>query len=266
MRSLKPHAVLTTALFLLTGCVGAPISLSKDTLGSISRIRVVAMESPPLEVSAPPVGIGLNISGAGGPAAAVIALAGLVYMLRHPSEVGKAVAPEAAERSALRERILSGEGLWIPTDVLAEEIEKQLASAGRVVERSNRIQPMPGITDRSYTILGENWMAPMRAWYNAEQSGYDYVAHQVSRNEMILEVTMFYSVYFEDRLFVQVSLKLVDPVTGKTLGRARAYADPKVQLDAAFADGGTVFKQLFRDTGGTLVRQCLGELGLVAGS
>jgi hypothetical protein len=187
-------------------------------------------------------------------------------MLRHPSEVGRAAAPEAAERSVFRERILSGQGLWIPSDVLAEAIERQLASAGRAVERSRRIQPMPGISDRSYTILGENWMAPMRAWYNAERSEYDYVAHQVSRNETILEVAMFYSVYIEDRLFIQVSLRLVDPVTSKTLGRSRAYADPKMQLDAAFADGGTVFKQLFLDTGSALVRQCLGQLGLVAGS
>lgn len=260
MRIMKPLAFLTAKILLLSGCVGVPIVPPKEVLDSIQRIYLVAMEPLPLEVPAQLAVLPLPLTGlTQGP----LVVAGLLMLVQIPQAARVASAP-AGRESALRSQILSGEGVWVPTTVLAEEMERQLASAGRSVERSPKIQSIPGVTERSYTVFGENWLAPIRAWYNAEQSSYDYSAHQVSQHDTILEIGISnYSVYLEDRLLLQVHCRLVDPTTGKTLGRARASADPRMQMETAFADGGKVFKKVFRDTGGKLTGQCLEELRLL---
>jgi NAD+--asparagine ADP-ribosyltransferase len=61
-------------------------------------------------------------------------------------------------------------------------------------------------------------------------------------------------------------VKLVDPLTGKTIGKARASANPHLAAKTAFRDNGKIFKQVFRETGSDLVHQCLKKLGLASGS
>jgi hypothetical protein len=190
-------------------------------------------------------------------------ISNILVLVQIPSAASAAAGPMGKE-SELRSKILNNQGIWEPTVVLSEEVKKQLSATGRSVVCSPKIQPLPGITDKNYTYFGENWLAPIREWYNTDMSSYDYVAHQATINEMIVEVAVLnYSMGIEGHLLLQVMVKLIDPRTGKTLGRARASANPQLSATRAFEDNGKLFKQVFRETGSDLVHQCLKKLGLV---
>jgi hypothetical protein len=263
-REVKPMKVnrltfVITMIALLTGCVSSQIIPPQQVVSEIRYIRVVALESPPLEVPSQMKMFAPQIPGA-------FLISNILVLSQIPTAASAAAGPMGQE-SELRSKILNNQGLWEPTVVLSEEVENQLSAAGRPVVRSPKIQPIPGITERDYTYFGENWLAPIRQWYNAEKSIYNYVAHQVSGNESIIEVALInYSVGIDDHLLLQVMVKLVDPLTGKTIGKARASANPHLAAKTAFRDNGKIFKQVFRETGSDLVHQCLKKLGLASGS
>lgn len=248
---------------LLSGCVGFQIIPPQHVVREIKRVRLVALEPPPLEVPSQMHVFDLFPPQLPHVFFAISMVADIVVLYQVPAATKEWAGPLGQE-SELRSKVLNNQGLWEPTLELCKEVEKQLSSERRSVVISPKIQPIPGITDRSYTYFGENWMAPIREWYNAEQSNYDYVTHQASGNEMILEVALInYSMGIEDHLMLQVMLKLVDPLTGKTLGRARAWANPQLSANSAFEDNGKLFKQVFSEKGSDLVHQCLKTLGLL---
>jgi hypothetical protein len=152
----------------------------------------------------------------------------------------------------------------MPTAGLAGIAAQLLQRAGRsetfVVEGYARLP----IADRSVNKYLENWMAPVRRWYNAEVSMLDATQLGAPRVDAILEVGVSNYEYIGDRLILQVMAKLSDPTTKQVLGRARNADSPTAEsLARMLQDDGQPLRRLIETTGEALVIQCLKDLGLI---
>jgi hypothetical protein len=269
---MKRHASLLLILVFLSGCVSARMKPPVDTSGKVRKIVVVPMEAPPLEVFLPSFTNNL-------PVAASATMTWVPDRAIHTAgKVGVMVfgifmlldMPETARRSAKiaesLDNVLDSKDAWIPTIVLSEEAVGQIARQGTqtaILER--KFRKYPGITNRERTFFGENWMAPMRNWYNQEQSPYDYKAHADQGADAILEVGLLNYSLYRDSLIVQVMVKLVDPSSGKVLGRARDFDLAKLsKTDNLFEDDAQCFKELFAETARKPMIENLRYLGLLA--
>ena len=67
-----------------------------------------------------------------------------------------------------------------------------------------------------------------------------------------------------NHLLVQVTMKLVDPQSGKVLGRARDWANPELgSVENLFADDGRKIKEVFAKATKPLVAADLQAIGLL---
>ena len=110
----------------------------------------------------------------------------------------------------------------------------------------------------------ENWLAPIRAWYNEIKSSYGYVKLPNKNVDAVLEVGIAnYEIVF-DGLVVQVMSKLIDPATGRVLGRSRngSYVDAP-PMENLFDDEGQIYKEFFARVTRDLIAANLKELGLL---
>ena len=124
----------------------------------------------------------------------------------------------------------------------------------------------PGITNRERTVLLENWMAPMRDWYNQDFSPFDYRAYRDQDVDAVLEVGLLNYSLYRDHMILQVMLRLADPGTGQILGRERQTDLKRIERpDSLFEENGKLFKDLFAETGGKLVATGLINIGLQPG-
>jgi hypothetical protein len=153
---------------------------------------------------------------------------------------------------------------WMPTAGLARLAAQLLQRAGTreafVVEGYAQLP----IEDRSVTGFMENWLAPVRRWYNADVSMLDYTQLGASRVDAILEVGVSSYNYYRNQLILQVNVKLSDPTTKQVLGRARNYDWPEGEPAALMLqDQGQPLRRLIETTGEALLTQCLKDLGLI---
>lgn len=292
---------LFPALLILSlsyGCVGSQIKPSTDTSGKLQKIVVVPMEAPPLEFypfregdarsiqnlvsdlqalgpeRKNPVGMGppslqdlvprKNIRIGGGRGQVIIFGIFMLMDLMNLKELSVELqeAPAIAESM---ENTLGDDEAWIPTIVLSEEVAGQITLEGKsavILER--QIQEIPGITNRDRTFHLENWMAPIRAWYNQDISSFDYGSYRERRVDAVLEVGLCNYTLGSTFMMVQVMLKLIDPATGKVLGRARNVELVEIKKrDMLFINNGLPFKELFAATGKKPVIENLKYLGLL---
>lgn len=255
-------AVLGISLFL-GGCISTGIAPPKEATAQLRNIHIVAMEPHPLGV---PPGFGSVVLGSGGSieTARGFAVFNTIAIL---SEL-----PEASKRSrALSQSYqaaLDQKGAWVPTVVLANEIQAQLAAQGIQATVAPQVKPIPGVKDRSPTLFMENWLAPIRAWYNDTVPAPDYGDLPRDKSLYVLEVGVInYEIDQAGGLLLQVAMKVIDPSSGKVIGRTRAanpWNMPKLApLDQAFAGNASRFKDAFVLTGRESARTCLTELGLL---
>jgi hypothetical protein len=129
------------------------------------------------------------------------------------------------------------------------------------------VRPLPGVAQREVTALMENWMAPIRAYYNDTKPDSTYASLASGPSVAVLEVgVMNYEVGLGSHLLVQVFMRLVDPATGHLIGRARA-ADPfhplsVDPLEETLANDAAKFKVMFDAATRGLVADALRQLGL----
>ena len=281
---------LFSALLILSlpcGCVRMQIRPPAETSGKLQTIAVVPMEAPPLEFypfaagDARPLQNLLsqrkgdtgplqslaperNIRIGGGRGAVVISGIFMIIDLMDLKDllVTLQEAPAVAKSLEIK---LGDEEAWIPTIVLSQEAAGQITLEGKsavILER--KIQEIPGITNRDRTIFLENWMAPIRAWYNQDISPYDYRSYRERNVDAVLEVGLCNYTLGRTFMLVQVMLKLIDPATGNVLGRARNVEFVEVKkMDKLFIDNGLQFKELFAATGKKPVIENLKYLGLL---
>lgn len=260
-------------LALSSGCMSTPIKTSAETVREIRKIVVVPMEAPPLEVA--PLALNGNFPGAnkylvfapdptmilaGGMVVAMVF--GIVMLVELPAAIR-----EAAKIADSLESVFGSGEAWIPTAVLAQEATRRIGSGGRhevVMERA--LLKYPGITNRERTVLLENWMAPMRDWYSQDSSPFDYRAYKDRDIDAVLEVGLLNYSLYRDHMILQVMLRLVDPGTGRVLGRARQTDLARIERpDSLFEENGRLFKDLFAEMGGKLVAAALITIGLQPG-
>lgn len=255
------------ALFLLSlgilvaGCVGAPIQPAAGVSQSAKRIYVVPMETHPLGV---PPGMTSTIGGLGGSlqTARGFGIFNTIAIMLEASS-------PAAKNDGLSQSMvaaLSTKELWSPSAVLGQETRSQLASRGVEATTSSDFRPIPNVTDRSYTLTLENWMGPIRDWYNDSGPVKGYESMNSQGPLLVLEVGLSNYEIAGGQLFVQVHMKLIDPTDGRVVGRTRAanpFDMPKVTpLETTFANSGKEFKEIFATTSRALIRTCLSDLGL----
>jgi len=279
--------VAAALLILSCGCVSSQIKPSADTSGKLQTIAVVPMEAPPLEFypfregDARPLQ-NLMSEGKGdarplqslmperkiriGRGRGEVMISG-IFMVMDLMDL-KDFIMTLQEAPAIAESLeskLGDEEAWIPTIVLSREAAGRITLEGKsavILER--KIQEIPGITNRGRTIFLENWMAPIRAWYNQDISSFDYKSYRERKVDAVLEVGLANYSLSRTFLLVQVMMKLIDPATGKVLGRARnvEFAGIK-KMDKLFIDNGLPFKELFAATGKKPVIDDLKYLGLL---
>lgn len=248
------------ALIMMAGCVSPQL---KPDAGAVSRVKsvyLIPMESPPLQIDAV-----YTASGSAslvhflprytiGMARAVGVLSGIAVLLdlsaaSYPlSEYPPLVQPAAA---------------WLPTTELARETAQRLAASGRTVAVSAEIQPIPGVLDRGRTVLMENWMAPIRAWYNDELPSRRYTELAAKGIETVAEVGISNYEIFSKKLLLQVHIKLIDTSSGALIGRARASSFTELpSMDELFRNDAKIFREAVLQAGDRLIGTTLDELGL----
>ena len=174
--------------------------------------------------------------------------------------------PKANQQSAAASRsiesLLDQKEVWEPTLVVAEETRRQLTAKNKIaVSVEPDLQRLPGVEERDATFFMENWMAPLRSWYNESPSTFDYTDHQ--KSGAVLEVGLLNYELTTGSLLVQVVTKLVDPSTGVVLANARNFSNTKVEsVDKLFENDADGYKRFFQTTTAELVEDCIADLGL----
>lgn len=250
-------------LLLLSGCISPGIVPPKEVTGKDKEVYIVAMEPHPLGV---PLKFNTVIFGSGGSMqmARGFALFNTIGMLAQLPEVSK----EGEQRSQSYQVVLDQGGIWIPTLALAKETQAQLISHGFQTMVAPYIKPVPGVKDRSYNLIMENWLAPIREWYSDTSPVGDYRDIPHDKPFYVLEVGMInYEIGTDGELLVQVAMKVIDPSSGKVIGRARAFNllnRPQLgSLDEAFSKDAARFKEVFAKMSQVITQKCLVDLGLI---
>lgn len=246
---------------LTAGCVGPGIQPRPEALKGMTEIVIVPMEAPPLYI-----GPGYAATGSAsivhflprytiGMARAVGVLSGVAVLLDLSASSHRQVAYPPLAQPA---------GDWIPSVELAAEAARLLSAAGKVARISPDIQPIPGIEERGMTFSMENWMAPIRSWYNDERPATRYAPHAAGQVSAVAELGVSNYEIQAGRLLLQVHVKLLDPASGQVIGRARASSFTELpSMDEVFATDAERLKQSVARAGNALVLSCLQELGVV---
>jgi hypothetical protein len=223
-------------------------------------VRVAAMESPPL-------GVPLEFRSLVPGGAAAVASPLLVYNTVAVLIELPAAARRAAGVSESLQTALDAGETWAPSVVAAEEARAQLAANGFEVRAEAGLRPIPGLRDRGRTVLMENWLAPIRAWYNDTTPAPCRDAAPSGGASYRLEVGIVNYEITGDRLLLQVMMKVIDCPGGAVIGRSRAAVEPESMprvgpFAETFAGDATAFKQIVAASCRPLVSTCLARLGL----
>ena len=256
----SPCWLLVTSV-LLAGCVTGASTLDQSTAASLTHVHIVPIEGPPLS------GLDLSRTNLSGTELVVAGTAvGSNSLLVAGGVMMIAALPEANASSAAAsqrvESLLDFDGIWEPTVELAQEATRQLEIASKyTVSVDSEIKPLPGVERREATFFMENWMAPLRAWYNADRSPFSY-SDQINSG-VVLEVGLLNYEVSLNLISIQVVMKVVDPATGKVIANARKFSNTRIdEPDSLFEENAAAYKQQFRDITTTLVQECIEKLGL----
>jgi hypothetical protein len=248
---------LLLVFILVTGCVSPAIAPPRDEMARVKAVRIVPMEAPPLGVPLEFRNLLPNI------ASPVLVYNTIAVLVETPAAQGR-----SAEFSSSFQASLEAKGSWMPTRVLADEVRAQLNALGIAASVESEVRPIPAVKERGYTLLMENWMAPIRAWYNDTKPVTDYAGLTLEQGQYVLEVAVSNYEIYDGKLLMSVMMKMIDPSSGRVRGRARALRDPAklpqvAPFDKSFSNDAVRFKAIVAAEGQTLVKACLTQLGLV---
>jgi hypothetical protein len=112
-------------------------------------------------------------------------------------------------------------------------------------------------------VLMQNWMAPIRAWYNDATPLAPSVMPAGQVADAIVEVGVGPYEIIRGVLHIHVYLKLIDRRSGQLLGRADAASFTQLpSLEVVFAAEAKSFKAAASQAGGRLITKCLQDLGV----
>jgi hypothetical protein len=296
---MKRWILVVILCIFISGCVSSQIIPTENTLSSIRNISIVPIEGRPLvlhpdtkddkmaldalmrstnslEVSlskAAPAGVSSSIFPLStlfplffkgdlaviGVALDVVAVTGATALLAYAAVVGREIPGETAviETSQLSETVMpSNEYTKMALTVLQQE-------GSRDVRMIDGYIKLP-IRDRSITWHMENWLGPIRRSYNADVSTVDYSVVGSDLTDAVLEVGVLDYAYFNEKLVLEVFVRLVDPRTKQVLGRVRKRSSSKVgPLTPLLLDNGKGMKWFVLEMGNRSLAQCLTEIRLI---
>lgn len=264
---------------LLSGCANLSLAPSDQNLRAVQKIHIIPVESPPLVlnpapkamlaaiasaapnnttgvniVNLPPVPTPMVASQIGGISNAIAAISDL--HAEHPE-----VDQYLGKLSETAQARLIPQSQWIPMQLLASEFEHQLSGGRRPTSRLEQQHPLPGLKDRAITKWMFNWSGHTDHWYDQDIG----LSTQSTPGEADLEFAAFYQ-FIGDMFYMNVRVKLIDPVTRHVIGKTRGYE--LIELSASetqqlFFDGGITYRQLFEKTAGKLIQERLRDIHLL---
>ena len=271
-------ALMLLVAVVASGCVAIQRTPTETTVSGLRAIAIVPVEAPPLFLESWTEADRAAVAAAGLALPARQDIGGLYsgwYLLFGAfcgplcGMVGEFYAssrPRAGETATMTR---AEPPPWMLTAGLARTAAQLLQRAGTreafVVEGYVQLP----IEHRSVNVKQgivemENWMAPIRRWYNSEVPIIDYTQLGAPRADVILEVGVLGYGYQIIRLLLQVVVKLSDPTTKQVLGRARNLSMTKAEpLAQMLQDQGQPLRRLIETTGEALLTQCLKDLGLI---
>lgn len=249
---------------MAAGCVGPQLRPDTKALSGIKDVYVVPMETPPLTIDSTYVASAPAVFAYSFPryspdmARAAGILSGIAILFELPRMQRPLQYPGALEKQ------LEPTKEWVVSVQLAAEAERLLAAGDRSSTVSPDVQSIPGIEDRSRTALMENWMAPIRDWYNDDSPSTTYAGLKSQGIDAVLELGISNYEIHSGVFTLQVHVRLIDARSGKLLGRAREahVTEGLPPMDELFAEDARPFKQLVTREGNQLVAKCLEELGM----
>jgi hypothetical protein len=278
LSAMKSHgALLLPLLFMVNGCLAAPVIPSIRQINEIRTILVTPLESPPLEVIPDliesrlpvyrqyqfenvPTGLLMDRKIYAHPGGVLIA--GLVSRDESLSANDFHLTPASTKESGRLEPATLGENHWSPTLVLARETILLLNREGIKARLSQHYYSLPLANEERNANLG-HWRNAIRHWYSQNSSSIDYQQAGLEQVDAVLEVGIDKYRIFDAQTSMQVLMKLIDPTTGQVIGRVSAK-DFSVEDSAQtlLNPEAEKFKQLVQKMGLRLIRQGLNNLGL----
>lgn len=259
--------ILIVATF--PGCLASEKMGRSDVFSSIRQILIVPVEPPPLTMtpaifdawpaSSADVSIGnLYPPDAAGALFIISGIAALARLPKYENIRSKAL-------TTLDEWYASDES-WVPTRILCQESVPLISSSRsyEIIVRQALYTP-PSLKSREVTLTMENWLAPLREWYNQEKPALGPEEYNRKDIDAVLEVGIInYEIITGNKLSIQVFTKLIDVTSCIVEARDRCYA----QIDVGdpyelFKNGGHRFKKIFKEAGGRLLACCFRKIGLV---
>lgn len=268
---MKLPCVLLVLLFGLSACLAGPLKPSASHLSKVRTLLVVPVESPPLEVTPDTITTRLPIHRQDDNLQTELFLEPKLYRspggvlisgLVSSNDIVAEAPPARTGHSSSLEPAASHEDTWSPASVLAAEAVARLRVAGFEAVASDQHYRLP-IEPAGRTADLARWQESIRQWYNRDVSSADYGARAMGRVDAVLEVGIGTYRIFYGQIPLQVLVKLIDPATGRVIGRTEAEAFPVEDSAEALLDHeAEKFKQVVAEAGAGLMRRALADLGL----
>ncbi|MEE8288394.1 MAG: hypothetical protein V3R25_03170 [Nitrosomonadaceae bacterium] len=240
MKSVYYFLLFLTAL--MSSCVSInskfDSKLDQSKAVSLTHIHIVPIEAPPL--SGPDL---------------------LLMLLMDLPRANK----QSTTLSQIAEDLLNKNEIWEPTVEIAKETMRQLETVSNYsVSVDPEIKPVPGVKRKEITNLKEDWLTPLRKFYNMDTSPFSY-PEQPSTGAVLEVGLLNYNIYYGDQFLVFVMMKLVDPASGSIMANAQCslwyYSINPIHNDSSFFASDNGFKKNFRETMAAIVPNCIKYLG-----
>lgn len=235
---------------ILNGCLSFATLPSKEQLANFGRAYIVHVEDIPLGVDP-----NFNYVIRGGGSLAATQTIGIINTISVVTQLPEALKRAKIISKSLQEE-LSMKEVWMPTAKLAGIAAQKIGITGIPVTVAEKPLLLPGFRNEDYN-------AALRSWYNDNGPITNYRDLSLDKLPYVLEIAVGNGIFSKD-LMLEVRVKLIDPSSGKVLGRTRKWEVVDLpDLDQAFSDNGRVFKDIFVSTGQKLIQQSLVDLRLI---
>ena len=173
------------------------------------------------------------------------------------------IVPQQAAVSAQIDDLLRNKGVWSPNGELAKEVASQLTAKGPAPVVSGEIRTLPKTQPQEDGgIRPAAWQRVMD-WYTDEAATDRYRALAATPSLAVLEAGIGVYTIGVGTFLCQTHLKLIDPASGRVLGRSRGYDYyDRIRAENLWANDGARFKALFSQITNKAVTEALRDLGI----
>lgn len=251
----------------LYGCMSTPSKLPDTARTQIKKLKLVAMEVPPLEIAPDLLETRMPVYAHYDNMVLPVAAETKLYRLPGNLLISGLVGegdPVALVEPADLAGLDPQSSAWRPSSVLSQESVIQL-NAGQVrtiVDR--RLGRLP-LTQGERDADVVRWHDAVEQWYERDKCGGDAGRLAADSVDAILEVGIGQYKIYAGQLSIQLFIKLIDPksarVIARTVEKSTAYEAP---VETLLANGGAKFKMLFRQRTARLLAQGFQTVGLTA--